>query len=142
MAGIGKRNGRTVSMGAGIGTGLLMSMLTILIGAAVIAVLVEKELLAWEQIGYGILVLLPVSAAIGAQTACSRIRRQRMAVCLISAASLWAALLLITALFFGAQYEAVGVSGGLIIAGSGCVLLLGGREKTGGKRPNMKKLTR
>lgn len=142
MGNAAKRNGRTVSMGAGIGAGLLFSLITTLLGAAIIAVLLDREVLPWERVGYGIMVLLPIAAAAGTQIACSRIRRQRMAVCLISAAAFWLTLLGATALFFGGQYDGAVVTGGLIIAGSGCVMLLGGRENRAGKRRTGRKLPR
>lgn len=137
-----KRNGRTVSMPSGILAGTGVSLGVTLAGAGILAQLVNGEIIAWEQIGYGILILIPVAAAAGAQMACLQIRKQRMAVCLLSAAAFWGALLSITALFFGGQFEAVGVTGGLILAGSGCVMLLGGREKRAGKRQIRKNMHR
>lgn len=137
-----KRNGRTVSMPAGIVTGAAVSIAATLAGAAILALMLDREIIAWEQIGYGILILLPLAAAIGTSTAYKRICRQRMAVCLLSAAAFWGILLAITALFFGGRFEAVGVTGGLILAGSGCVMLLGGREKRAGKRRNRKNIHR
>lgn len=129
-----KAAGRAMSMPAGLAWGTGLSLMITIVGAAVLAWMVDRELMAWEQVGYGVMLVLLAASSAGAAGAAGKIKRQRLAVCLGTGALYWLSLMAITALFFGGQYEAVGVTGLLILAGSGCVLLLGCREKRGGKR--------
>lgn len=136
MAKSAYQNGRASSMPSGLLTGLAAGMGAILLGTAIIALLVHREVMSVEKIGYGIMGMLLAASAVSAHSACRRIKRQRMVVCLLSAVILWLSLLALTALFFGGQYDGALVTGGLILCGSGCVMLLGGREKRGGNRRN------
>ncbi len=116
---------RASSMPAGLAVGGCVSLGTTLLLAAGLAKLVDMEILAWENIGYGIMLLLLLSSFLGAMTAFARIKRQRLLVCLVSGGIYLALLLSITALFFGGQYEAVGVTALLVLGGSGAAALLG-----------------
>lgn len=117
-----------VALAAGAGTSMALTLGLSL----VLAWLVDKGYLPWERIGYGILGLLLACAFVGALAAYSRVGRQRLAVCLGCGGIYFLLLLAATALFFGGQYHAVGVSGGLILAGSGCAgLLPTGRGRVG-----------
>lgn len=99
-------------------------MLTIA-GSALLAKLVDSEVMEWDNIGYGVMVMLLVSAFAGAMGAISKIRHKRMLVSALSGVVYIAILLSITALFFGGRYQAVGVTSGLAMAGSLTAGLLG-----------------
>lgn len=123
-------NGRASSIPAGLGAGASVSMLITLAGTAVLAKMLDAETIQWESIGYGILIMIMLSAMLGSLIAMQKVKRQFALVCLMSGFVYLGILLSITALFFGGQYEAVGVTLLLIVAGSGCAFLLtlqGGR---------------
>ena len=84
------------------------------------------------------MVLLIVSSFAGAMIAFSRIKRQRMLVCIVSGVIYFAMLMSVTALFFGGQYSAVGTTALLVLAGSGTAALLGLRQRRGTKRTKIK----
>jgi len=106
-----KPTGRAVSMPAGLLFGTLISMGVTLLAVGLIARLASSEYLKETQIGYGIMLTLLAASFAGALAAVGRIKRQRLMVCALSGLIFFLALLSITALFFGGQYEAVGVTG-------------------------------
>lgn len=131
-----KPTGRAMSMPAGLTVGAAVSLTITLLFAAVLSKLVDMEKLAWENIGYGIIVLLLAASFSGAMIAYARIKRQRLLVCGVSGVIYFGILLAITALFFGGQYEGIGVTAGLVFAGSACAGILGLRD--GGRKKHHK----
>lgn len=131
-----KATGRAMTMPGGLIAGGVVSLISTLVVAAVLSKLLDSGMMEWEDAGYGILVLLLVSSALGAVTACSKIKRQWLAVSLLSGMVYFGVLMAITALFFGGQYEAVGVTAVLVFGASvsvGLMKIRGGRGR-GGKR--------
>lgn len=122
---MGKTTGRTMSMPEGLAVGGGISLGITLAGTALLAILVDKQIMEMERVGYGILVMLLLGAFLGAMAAYSKIRRRRMLVCLASGAVYMGLLLAITALFFGGQYTGVGTTALVILAGSVTAALLG-----------------
>lgn len=133
-----KVTGKAASMPAGLALGGAVSLGLTLILAAVIAKLVSAEKLPEENIGYGVMALLFVSSAVGAIVANNRIKRQKLLVSAIAGVVYLGILLSITALFFGGQYEAVGVTALLVMGGSLVTALLGWNGNRGGKRRKKK----
>lgn len=133
-----KITGRATSLPAGLAIGAGCSLAATLILTALLAKLVESETLPVERVGYGIMVLLIVSAFAGAMVAFGRIKRQRVLVCIASGGIYFAMLLSVTALFFGGQYSGVGTTALLVLAGSGTAALLGLRQGRGAKRTKIK----
>ncbi|MEE0111040.1 MAG: TIGR04086 family membrane protein [Oscillospiraceae bacterium] len=127
-----KPTGRALSMPAGLTLGAMTSLGLTLLIAAILAKLIDAEKLPWENVGYGVMLLLLVSSFLGAIVSYGKVKRQRLAVCLMSGAVYFGLLLCMTALFFGGQYEAVGVTAALVLGGSGTAGLIGLREKRGG----------
>lgn len=115
---------QAVRIPGALAAGGAASMALTLVLSLVLAWMVDKGHLPWEQIGYGILALLLICAFAGALVGYHQAGRQRLAVCLGCGGVYFLLLLAATALFFGGTYHAVGVSGGLILAGSGCAGLL------------------
>lgn len=131
--------GRASSVPAGLAAGAGVSVLVTLSGTALLAKLLDAQTIQWEAIGYGILTMVMLAAMLGSITAMKRIRRQAGIVCLLSGFLYWGILLSITALFFGGQYEAVGVTLLLVVGGSGCAFLLNSRQGRGGKHGQRKR---
>ncbi len=129
-----KASGKAATMAGGLAAGGAIGLVITLLGCGMLALAVDREMLAWDRIGYGVMVVLFIASVLGAMVANGRIKRRRLLVCTMSALLYWVELMAITALFFGGRYEAVGATAGMITAGSGCVFLLGMHEKRGGKR--------
>lgn len=136
-----QRNGRASSIPAGLGAGAGVSISVTMVGTAVLAKLLDKETIQWEAVGYGILIMVMLSAMLGGITAMKKIKRQPGIVCLLSGFVYWGILLSITALFFGGQYEAVGVTLLLVAGGSGCAFLLCTGQGRGGNRRKRKQIS-
>lgn len=122
-----------LALGWGVGMGITV------LGAAVCAHLISKETIAGEGIGYCAMVIVLLSTVLGALVSAGKIKRRRLQVCLMSGAVYYATLLAGTALFFGGQYQGMGVTGLLVLAGCGVVILMG---MNGGKqrRPRKRKI--
>jgi len=114
-----------LAMGGGVSLGLTLLL------SLVLAWLISSEKLPWEQVGFGILVILFFSALLGTVISVKAIQRQRLLVSLGSGLVFWATLIAITALFFGGQYDGMLVTGAIILAASGTVALLGLRQEKG-----------
>lgn len=128
-----KVTGKASSVPAGLALGGAVSLAMTLTLAALIARLVSTEVLPEEKIGYGVMGLLFISAFGGALMANNRIKRQKLLVSALAGGVYWAMLLSITALFFGGQYEAVGVTALVVMGGSLVTAFLGQRPGRGGK---------
>lgn len=124
-----KVTGTAVSMPAGIAIGCVVSLLLTLAGSSLAAKLISDEILKETAIGYGSMLIVLLASALGAVTAILRVKRRYLQVCLLSGVSYYGLLLCITALFFGGQYQGMGVTAMLVLAGVGSVVLLGTKEK-------------
>lgn len=119
-----KMAGRTSSMPAGLLLGGAASFAVTVICAAVIAKLVDTEVMEEQMIGYGIIVLLILSSFVGAMISSGKTKRKRLVTCLASGVVYFGILMAITTLFFGGQYSAVGVTALLVFCGSVLAVLL------------------
>lgn len=129
-----KPSGRAVSVPMGLMTGAMVSLGITILLAAIAAKLTQMEVTEEAHIGYYVIVILMAASFAGAFTACKRIKRQRLMICVLSGIVFFLSLMSITALFFGGQYEAVGVTGLLIFCGCMLALLACGNSSRGGKR--------
>ena len=129
-----KNSGRASSVPVGLSVGMGVSVGITIFCTAVMACLLEKEIMTWENVGYGIMGMLIFSSFCGAKLSAIKIKHQRFVICLLSGMLYLGSLLSITALFFGGQYDAVGVTIALVVAGCGCAGLLGMRRGVEGKR--------
>lgn len=134
-----KYTGRAVSMPSGLFTGVLNSVVSTLIGTAIIATLTAKEIIHETQIGYGIMILLIVASWIGSYISWKKIKRQKLIVCFLSGGLYYCILLLFTLLFFGGQYDGAGETALLIICGSTLSVLVNLRSTNTIKRRRAKK---
>lgn len=130
-----KVTGTAASMPAGLALGLCASLAVTIVGSILAANLVLKEMLPENGIGYCSMVILLVSSVLGAVVSVNRIKHRRLYVCTLSGAVYYASLLAVTALFFGGQYQGMGVTALMVLAGCGVVALVGVKgEKRGTSR--------
>ncbi len=134
-----KTSGKATSIPKGLATGAAVELGITILGAMFLGRMVSTEWLPWENVGYGIMLTLFLASYLGCCVSCLRIKRQKLMVAVASGAVYFVALLMITALFFGGQYEAVGVTAAIILAGCGTCFLLGNTENRGGKKRNLRK---
>ena len=125
MSTVRKHTGRASSVPGGLAMGAVVSMAVTGGLTALLAGLLDREMMQWEMVGYGSLTVVMLSSFLGAVTACVKIRRQRMLVCLMAGMVYLGILLAMTALFFGGQYQAVGVTALLVLGGTMCAALTG-----------------
>ncbi len=128
------QKGTASSVSAGLTVGTAVSMGITILGAMLLGRMIASEQLPWERVGYGIMLILFLSSFLGAYIACGRIKRKKMMIAGCSGLLYFAVLLMSTALFFGGQYEAVGVTALMILAGSGCCFLVRNTSRRAGKR--------
>ena len=118
------RSGKALSVPVGLTLAAAVSMSVTALISGGIAYFLSAEKMTWIQAGYWIMGMLFAASFLGGKSAYAAIRRQRLAVSALSGLVYWALLLSITALFFGGNYEAVGETAGIILAGTGCAGLL------------------
>lgn len=128
MATMEKSTGRASSMGSGLLTGGLISTGITIAGATLCAILISKEKIPAGSIGYCSMILIIASSFVGSITAMNMIKHRKMYVCALSGAIYYGILLSATGLFFGGQYQGMGVTALLIIAGCGVSMLIGLRR--------------
>lgn len=129
-----KVTGRASSMPTGLALGGVLS-LGVTVGLSLVtAKLVDAGTLAEESIGYAALVILMLSSGLGSWLAVAKIKRQRLAVCMLSGLIYYGLLLCMTALFFGGQYTGMGVTALAVAGGVLVVCLLGTGQGRSRKR--------
>lgn len=129
-----KATGRASSMPIGVLAGGACAFAGTMLTSAVLAKLVDMEIIPQDKIGYGIMVLLLLCAFLGANEACRRVKRQYLIVSAISAGVYYSMLLSVTALFFGGQYSGMGVTAVLVLCGSLLAVFLRSGNREGRKR--------
>lgn len=129
-----KSSGRTTSVPMGIAVGLTGSITLLLLLSAIIAWIIGKGILDYQNIGYAVMIMLLATSVAGSAISYGKIKRRKLMVCIISGVSYFVFLLLITALFFGAQYTAVGETALLIFCGSIIFALVTVPSKTNKRR--------
>lgn len=134
-----KINGRAMSMPGGVLLGGFVSLVCTIAGAALTALLIDREILGEEMMGYGCMLILMGASLLGSLFAWRKVKHQRMVVCLMTGLIYLLMLLALTALFFGGQYEAVGVTALMILSGSGTAVLMG-MSPGKGKGPARRKI--
>lgn len=116
-----KVTGTARGIPSGLGLATLISMIVTFAGAAAVSHLISTGKLSEDAIGYAVMVILAVSAAMGAWSAISLIKRLRLQVCLMAGGCYYLILLATTALFFGGQYQGMLIHA--IIIAVVCVLI-------------------
>jgi len=137
-----KPSGRASSMAGGLAAGFTVSIAVTVLLCALSAKIVDLQWIGEKDIGYCAMVILLAAPFLGSKTAQKRIQRQRLTVCIISGSLYFLALMGITALFFGGQYEAVGVTMLMVAGGSVLSVLSGEGRNRAGKRRKKKRHNR
>lgn len=122
-----KMKGTAKSVQLALCWGLIISMVLTLILSAGITYLVLSETMAESAVGYGVMLTVLVSSFLGAIVAAAAVKSRRLFVCLMSGVGYFLLLLSVTALFFGGQYEGMGVTALLVFGGAGAAALMGGK---------------
>lgn len=130
-----KVTGKASTIPVGIMLGLGVSMLITVAGAAAAAWLISSEVTAQDSIGYLSAAVLVLSSAAGALAAAGKIKRMRLQMCIAFGVCYYLTLLAMTALFFGGQYEGMGVTAVAVALGCAGGALAGmkaGSRRSGG----------
>ena len=128
-----KPTGRASTIPAGLAAGAGISICVTILVCLTGAWLISAEILPQKQIGYCVLLALVTATILGAMTAWKKIRRQKLAVCMMSGGVYFVLLALSTTVFFGGDFQGVWATLAAIILGSLAAALL---TK---ERENMKK---
>ena len=113
-----KHSGKARSIPLGLTMAATISLGITVVSAAAIAYFLNAEKLTWTQAGYWIMGMLFAASFIGGKIAYAAVKRQRLIISMLSGLIYWGLLLCTTALFFGGNYEAVGETAGIILAGT------------------------
>ena len=118
-----KPSGTSSSIPGGLAFGVVAALLLTVLLGCLLAVLVSREVIQEEAIGYGVMAVLFLASAAGSSVAYSRIRHRRLMVFALSGLCYLVTLTGVTALFFGGQFEGIFPTAMLIIGGSGVAFL-------------------
>ena len=120
--------GRATSIPGGLAIGAAVSMLVTVLVAAIGAHLVMSGIIPQEQIGYCSICALVSAGIVGALTASTKVKRKRLMICMLNGLIYYLILLSLTALFFGGQYDGMGVTFAVIALASLAAALIGSRQ--------------
>ena len=137
-----QKTGRGHSIAAGLIICLAVGMGIILMGSAILAQLIHKEVLEEAAAGYGVMVLVIIASYAACRTAYGRTDKNRGIVSLVTGASLFLMLLSLTAAVFEGQYQGIGATALLIVCGCGLAFLPVRRGRGTGKHYKLKMSTR
>lgn len=134
-----KVTGKAMTVPGGVLLGACAALLWTIAAAAILGILIGREILPEQAIGYGSMMILLSASFLGSLLAWGKVKHQRAAVCLSTGAAYLLILLSMTALFFDGQYEAVGVTALLVLAGCSAVIFMGMGQGKGASRKLRKK---
>lgn len=127
------KNSKTRNLPAGVFAGLVLSLTVSILGAVILSLLIAGETVGENGVDGGAKVILFLSSALGAWTATALTKGNTLLVSAITAAAYLLALLAMTAMFFGGQYQGVLSSAVCILLGAGSVALGKSIRKKPGK---------
>ena len=134
-----KVTGKAMPMAAGLMLGAGICILISLSAAALYAYLIVTEKMSPDTIGYVTMLTLALASAAGSWLAATVIKHRWLPVCLGVGGIYFGLLMGITIMFFGGQFQGIIVTALMVLAGSGCVALLGLRSQNKRHR-KMKKI--
>lgn len=123
-----------MSVPAGVGLGIGICLVLTLAGAAILAYLIVNETVAQDGIGFGVMMIIAISSAMGALTAWWTIREKRTMVCGLTGIGYYMILLIITVFFFGGEFAGMGISALMVLLGFMLAILPGIRKKGSGRK--------
>lgn len=124
-----KPGGTAKSMPVGLAMGWITQMLVTVLACVLLAMLILNGRAGWEAMGYGVMVILLLSAYLGAATACSQIGRRKLLICGISGGIYLLTLVAMVVLFFDGRFDAIWVPALLVAGGAATAALIHCREK-------------
>ena len=122
-----QQTGRSPSMGKAVMKGISTAMVLAFLGAAVLAKLLDMEVLPMEKVGYGILLIHLLAVFIGTKSAKDGAGKEGAMAAAVTAAGYYLILLTVNALFFGGGYAGLGFTA-LLVTGSTAATILTGRK--------------
>lgn len=137
-----KPTGTASGMAAGLCWGTVAALMLTMLLSGVLAFFISREVVAQENLGYGVMIILFLGGVLGFSVSYKRIKRRRLLVFLLSALSFLVSLTALTALFFGGQFEGIFPTAMLIIGGNGAAFLLSARLDNPSKRTKIRKRIR
>ena len=120
-----RKLGGSNSMVKSVTMGSAVSVAAAMLLAAVFAALISVETINPDWAGYCALVVLLLSAMLGAGAAVRSTAEKRLYLSLAAGGVYFLVLLAMAALFFGGQYSGVGVSAFVVFSGSVLAVLMG-----------------
>lgn len=113
------------SMPIGLALGVVLGLILTIGGAVLTSYLIISGKIGEQAMGYCAIIIILLSSSIGALLAACLVKRRWLVVCLGVGGIYYLLLLAITALFFGGQYQGMGVTALAVLGGCGAVGLLG-----------------
>lgn len=135
-----KVTGKAASMPVGLAMGAAVSVGVTLTMSAMAARLVYSGRLDEKNIGYCAMVVLILSALLGATVSEKKIKRRKLIVCGASGLIYYTILLITTAILFGGEYRGMGTTALIVLCGCGVAALLGTRQGRGAGRTGRRKV--
>ena len=123
-----KSNGKAKGIGQGMAHGILASSGITLLGTWIVACVIDREILSWQEAGYGLILILLLASFGAGVTVLNKTQKTKVSVCMLSGLLYWAELMSITALFFGGRYSGVGETAAVIFCGSILAAMTGKRR--------------
>ena len=123
-----KSKGAASSIPWALAISAIVNIVITLTGGAITAYLLLTERIGENGIRYASMIILLISAIMGAWSAYSCIKKQRLQICMMSAGVYYLLLMAITALFFGGQYQSMGITAVIILVGTVLVAILTGKD--------------
>lgn len=127
-----QQTGRSPSVGKAILSGTSTGAATAFLGAAVLAKLLDSEVMKMENAGYGILMIHLIAVFLGVKATLRRAGKWESWAAAATGASYFLLLLAVNALFFQGEFTGMGVTLVLIAAATAAAVLTEGKQK--GKR--------
>lgn len=113
----GLKSTKSKSFPGSIAVGTAVSIAAALIGAAIIAILIESGSISPGAIRYGVMIMLLASSLAGAIAASTCFTSKRMIVCVIASICFFVTLLCVTAMFFDGTFTGIPATALLVIGG-------------------------
>ena len=131
-----KLTAKAMSIPAGLTLGIIVALAVTAMGSGASAWLILRGIIGEGASGYCAMVILLLASIAGAAVSAGTIQRLRAQMCLAAGGGYYLCLLAITALFFGGQYQGMGVTALMVLCGSVLVILLapGGKNRSGCRR--------
>ena len=129
-----KVTGTALPMALGITIGVGSSILMLVLSVVFIARLIIGEKMPLSAIGYVIMAAHVLSVCMGGIIASAAFKHRKMVVCLIVSAMYYLVLVSCTAIFFGGQYQGMGITALVVAGAAGITGWFASREKNNGTK--------